>query len=99
MSPSTFAPDDPITRAQLAVILYNYTKQFAPGSLTETGSLTGFPDADSVPSWARTAMAWAVGNGLISGVGENGVSYLRPEGCATRAQVATILMNYEKALG
>ena len=99
MSPSTFAPDDPITRAQLAVILYNYTQQFAPKSLTETGSLTGFPDADSVPSWARTAMAWAVGNGLISGVGENGVSYLRPEGCATRAQVATILMNYEKALG
>lgn len=99
MSPSTFAPDDPITRAQLAVILYNYTQQFAPGSLTETGSLTGFPDADSVPSWARTAMAWAVGNGLISGVGENGVSYLRPEGCATRAQVATILMNYDKALG
>lgn len=99
MSPSTFAPDDPITRAQLAVILYNYTKQFAPESLTETGSLTGFPDADSVPSWARTAMAWAVGNGLISGVGENGVSYLRPEGCATRAQVATILMNYDKAMG
>ena len=99
MSPSTFAPDDPITRAQLAVILYNYTQQFAPGSLTETGSLTGFPDAGSVPSWACTAMAWAVGNGLISGVGENGVSYLRPEGCATRAQVATILMNYEKALG
>lgn len=99
MSPSTFAPDDPITRAQLAVILYNYTQQFAPESLTETGSLTGFPDAGSVPSWARTAMAWAVGNGLISGVGENGVSYLRPEGCATRAQVATILMNYDKALG
>lgn len=99
MSPSTFAPDDPITRAQLAVILYNYTQQFAPGSLTETGSLTGVPDAGSVPSWARTAMAWAVGNGLISGVGENGVSYLRPEGCATRAQVATILMNYDKALG
>lgn len=99
MSPSTFAPDDPITRAQLAVILYNYTQQFAPGSLTETGSLTGFPDAGSVPSWARTAMAWAVGNGLISGVGENSVSYLRPEGCATRAQVATILMNYDKALG
>lgn len=99
MSPSTFAPDGEITRAQLAVILYNYTQQFAPGSLTETGSLTGFPDAGSVPSWARTEMAWAVGNGLISGVGENGVSYLRPEGCATRAQVATILMNYDKALG
>lgn len=99
MSPSTFAPDDPITREQLAVILYNYTKKFAPGSLTATGSLAGFPDAGSVSGWARTEMAWAVGNGLISGVGENGVSYLRPEGCATRAQVATILMNYDKALG
>ena len=95
----TIRPEAPVTRAQLAVILYNYTKQFAPESLTETGSLAGFPDAGSVPSWARTAMAWAVGNGLISGVGENGVSYLRPEGCATRAQVATILMNYDKALG
>ena len=43
-------------------------------------------------------MAWAVGNGLISGVGENGVSYLRPEGCATRAQVAAILMRFEQAM-
>lgn len=98
-SATTFDPEGEITREQLAVILYNYTKQFAPGSLTATGSLAGFPDAASVSSWARTEMAWAVGNGLISGVGENGVSYLRPEGCATRAQVATILMNYEKALG
>lgn len=98
-SATTFDPEGEITREQLAVILYNYTKQFAPGSLTATGSLAGFPDAASVSSWARTAMAWAVGNGLISGVGENGVSYLRPEGCATRAQVATILMNYDKALG
>lgn len=99
MSATTFDPDGEITREQLAVILYNYTKKFAPGSLTATGSLAGFPDAGSVSGWARTEMAWAVGNGLISGVGENGVSYLRPEGCATRAQVATILMNYEKALG
>lgn len=98
-SATTFDPEGEITREQLAVILYNYTKQFAPGSLTATGSLAGFPDAASVSSWARTEMAWAVGNGLISGVGENGVSYLRPEGCATRAQVATILMNYDKALG
>lgn len=99
MSATTFDPDGEITREQLAVILYNYTKKFAPGSLTATGSLAGFPDAGSVSGWARTEMAWAVGNGLISGVGENGVAYLRPEGCATRAQVATILMNYEKALG
>ena len=48
---------------------------------------------------ARDAGDETVADGLISGVGENGVSYLRPEGCATRAQVATILMNYDKALG
>ena len=99
MSPSTFAPDDPITRAQLAVILYNYTKQFAPESLTETGSLAGFPDAGSVPSWARTAMAWAVGNGLISGVESYGVTYLAPQGSATRAQASAIIMRYCQLIG
>ena len=99
MSPSTFAPDDPITRAQLAVILYNYTKQFAPESLTETGSLAGFPDAGSVPSWARTAMAWAVGNGLISGIESYGVTYLTPQGSATRAQASAIIMRYCQLIG
>lgn len=86
-------------RAQLAVILYNYTQQFAPESLTETGSLAGFPDADSVPSWARTAMAWAVGNGLSPASVKTASRTSEREGCATRAQVATILMNYDKALG
>ncbi|MEI3161690.1 MAG: S-layer homology domain-containing protein [Oscillospiraceae bacterium] len=66
-SATTFDPSGEITREQLAVILYNYTNQFAPGSLTATGSLAGFPDAGSVSSCARTAMAWAVGNGLIKG--------------------------------
>lgn len=84
-SATTFDPSGEITREQLAVILYNYTKQFAPGSLTATGSLAGFPDAGSVSSWARTEMAWAVGNGLISGTGSGGVAYLSPQGSATRA--------------
>lgn len=83
---------------QLAVILYNYTKQFASGSLTATGSLAGFPDAGSVSSWARTEMAWAVGNGLISGTGSGSVAYLSPQGSATRAQVAAILMRFEQAM-
>lgn len=97
-SATTFDPSGEITREQLAVILYNYTQQFAPGSLTATGSLAGFPDAGSVSSWARTEMAWAVGNGLISGTGSGGVAYLSPKGSATRAQVAAILMRFEQAM-
>lgn len=97
-SATTFDPEGEITREQLAVILYNYTKQFAPGSLTATGSLSGFPDAASVSSWARTEMAWAVGNGLISGTGSGSVAYLTPQGSATRAQVAAILMRFEQAM-
>lgn len=97
-SATTFDPSGEITREQLAVILYNYTKQFAPGSLTEAGSLAGFPDAGSVSSWARTEMAWAVGNGLISGTGSGGIAYLSPQGSATRAQVAAILMRFEQAM-
>lgn len=97
-SATTFDPSGEITREQLAVILYNYTKQFASGSLTEAGSLAGFPDAGSVSSWARTEMAWAVGNGLISGTGSGGVAYLSPKGSATRAQVAAILMRFEQAM-
>lgn len=97
-SATTFDPSGEITREQLAVILYNYTKQFASGSLTATGSLAGFPDAGSVSSWARTEMAWAVGNGLISGTGSGGVAYLSPQGSATRAQVAAILMRFEQAM-
>ena len=97
-SATTFDPEGEITREQLAVILYNYTQQFASGSLTATGSLAGFPDAGSVSSWARTEMAWAVGNGLISGTGSGGVAYLSPQGSATRAQVAAILMRFEQAM-
>lgn len=98
-SATTFDPEGEITREQLAVILYNYTKQFAPGSLTATGSLAGFPDAASVSSWARTEMAWAVGNGLISGTGSGSVAYLTPQGSATRAQASAIIMRYCQLIG
>lgn len=97
-SATTFDPEGEITREQLAVILYNYTQQFAPGSIPAAGSLAGFPDAGSVSSWARTEMARAVGNGLISGTGSGGVAYLSPQGSATRAQVAAILMRFEQAM-
>ena len=97
-SATTFDPEGEITREQLAVILYNYTQQFAPGSIPAAGSLAGFPDAGSVSSWARTEMAWSVGNGLISGTGSGGAAYLSPQGSATRAQVAAILMRFEQAM-
>ena len=97
-SPTTFDPNGEITREQLAVILYNYTQKLAPGSIPAAGSLSGCPDAGSVSSWARTEMAWAVGNGLISGTGSGSVAYLSPQGSATRAQVAAILMRFEQAM-
>ena len=97
-SATTFDPEGEITREQLAVILYNYTKQFAPGSLTATGSLAGFPGAVRGAARARSGMGWAGGNGLISGAGSGSVAYLTPQGSATRAQVAAILMRFEQAM-
>ena len=78
-SETTFAPNDVITREQMAVILYGYTAEFAPEFTGNAASLNTFPDAGSVANWAYAAMSWAVGNGLISGMGSGGVSYLAPK--------------------
>ena len=98
-SASTFAPNDVITREQMAVILYGYTAKFAPEFTGNAASLNTFPDAGSVANWAYTAMSWAVGNGLISGMGSGGVSYLAPQGNATRAQASAIIMRYCQLIG
>ena len=98
-SASTFAPNDVITREQMAVILYGYTAKFAPEFTGNAASLSTFPDAGSVANWAYTAMSWAVGNGLISGMGSGGVSYLAPQGSATRAQASAIIMRYCQLIG
>ena len=98
-SASTFAPNDVITREQMAVILYGYTAKFAPAFTGGGTSLDQFPDAGSVANWAYTAMSWAVGNGLISGMGSGGVSYLAPQGSATRAQASAIIMRYCQLIG
>ena len=98
-SASTFAPNDVITREQMAVILYGYTAKFAPEFTRNAASLNTFPDAGSVANWAYTAMSWAVGNGLISGMGSGGVSYLAPQGSATRAQASAIIMRYCQLIG
>ena len=98
-SASTFAPNDVITREQMAVILYGYTAKFAPAFTGGGTSLGQFPDAGSVANWAYAAMSWAVGNGLISGMGSGGVSYLAPQGSATRAQASAIIMRYCQLIG
>ncbi|MCI7321080.1 MAG: leucine-rich repeat protein [Clostridiales bacterium] len=98
-SESTFAPNDVITREQMAVILYGYTAEFAPEFTGNAASLNTFPDAGSVANWAYAAMSWAVGNGLISGMGSGGVSYLAPQGSATRAQASAIIMRYCQLIG
>ena len=98
-SETTFAPNDVITREQMAVILYGYTAEFAPEFTGNAASLNTFPDAGSVANWAYAAMSWAVGNGLISGMGSGSVSYLAPQGSATRAQASAIIMRYCQLIG
>lgn len=96
-SATTFDPSGQITREQLATILYRYTAKYAPDATGNAASLADYPDAGSVSAYARDAMAWAVGNGLISGLPHGKTDYLEPGGSATRAQVATILMRYKQA--
>ena len=96
-SATTFDPNGQITREQLAAILYRYTAKYAPDATGNAASLAAYPDAGSVSAYARDAMAWAVGNGLITGIPYGKTDYLEPGGSATRAQVATILMRYEQA--
>lgn len=98
-SASTFAPNVDITREQMTVILYGYTAKYAPAFTGGGTSLGQFPDAGSVANWAYAAMNWAVGNGLISGVESYGVTYLAPQGSATRAQASAIIMRYCQLIG
>lgn len=87
-----FGPDDPITREQMATILYRYA-QYKEYDTAITGKAASYTDGDQVSSYAVDAMNWALGVGLINGVGNNQLS---PTGGATRAQAAMILMRYCK---
>ena len=96
-SATTFAPDLPVTREQIAVILMGYAEKVLGVTRTWTpADLSTFPDAGSVSGWAKDALADAVALGLISGASNGGVTYLSPKGSATREQVATILMEFCK---
>ena len=96
-SSTTFEPDLPVTREQIAVILMEYMTRVLKLERTWTpADLSIFPDADSVSDWAKDALADAVGLGLISGASNGGQTLLEPQGSATREQVATILMEFCK---
>ena len=88
-SETTFEPGRNVSREQVATILHRYS-----GTPEGTGDLSGFPDEGSVSGYAREAMAWAVGEGLINGVVTPQEIILEPNGSATRAQIAIILMRY-----
>ena len=95
-SPTTFDPDQPVTREQIAVILTQYMFHVLKMERTWTpADLSKFPDGAQVSSWAKEAMQDAVALGLINGTkASDGVVYLDPQGSAARQQVATILMNF-----
>ena len=96
-SSTTFEPDRPVTREQIAVILMEYVTRVLKLERTWTpADLSAFPDAGSVSDWAKDALADAVALGLISGASNGGQTYLEPQGSATREQVATILMEFCK---
>ena len=96
-SSTTFEPDLPVTREQIAVILMEYMTRVLKLERTWTpADLSVFPDAGSVSGWAKDALADAVALGLISGASNGGQTYLEPQGSATREQVATILMEFCK---
>ena len=90
VSATQFAPGNNITREQLATILFRYAQ--AKGyDVSPRADLSGFPDAGDILPYAQEAMAWAVAEGLLQGFEDD---TLRPQGNATRAQIATILMRF-----
>ena len=95
-SPTTFDPERPVTREQIAVILTQYMFHVLKMNRTWTpADLSTFPDGAQVSGWAKEAMQDAVALGLINGTkAPDGLVYLDPQGSAARQQVATILMNF-----
>ena len=92
-SATTFSPNDPVTREQLATFFFAYSKFMNYDTSSRGDKLAKYEDKDQVSSWARSAMEWAVAEGLISGTAE---TILSPGSTATRAQAAQIFMNFVK---
>ena len=89
-----FYPDCSISREELAQVLYNYA-EYRGITLPALGDLSKYPDGGKVQDWAKTAMSWATGLGLINGFEDN---TLRPGASTTRAQAATMLMGFAQNL-
>ncbi len=92
-SDAVFAPNDTVTREQLATILYRYA-EYKEYDVSDKGDLTTFADGANTSSWAAEAMEWAIGSGLLTG--KDG-GKLDPTGTATRAEIATILMRFAES--
>ena len=88
-----FNPNGSVTREQIAVMLRSYAR-YKGYSTSASVNLSRYPDAGSISSWAKDAFSWAVAAGLISGTSVGSATYLNPKNNATRAQVATILMQF-----
>ena len=90
-----FAPDNMITREQLAVMMYRYTEVFGGDLKYDDNVLDSYSDKDDISDYAVTALKWAVSKGLISGMTSETVG---PKGVATRAQVAVIVMKFHDSV-
>ena len=93
MGEGLFAPNMEITREQMVAMLYNYAK-YKGYDVTASADLSAFADTASVSAWAQPAMQWAVAEGYISGMGD---SQLAPQGTATRAEIASVIMRFMEA--
>lgn len=93
MGDGLFAPNMEITREQMVAMLYNYAK-YKGYDVTASADLSAFADTTSVSAWAQPAMQWAVAEGYISGMGD---SQLAPQGTATRAEIASVIMRFMEA--
>lgn len=93
MGEGLFAPNMEITREQMVAMLYNYAK-YKGYNVTASADLSTFAGNASVSAWAQPAMQWAVAEGYISGMGDN---QLAPQGTATRAEIASVIMRFMEA--
>lgn len=93
MGEGLFAPNMEITREQMVAMLYSYAK-YKGYDVTASADLSTFADNASVSAWAQPAMQWAVAEGYISGMGDN---QLAPQGTATRAEIASVIMRFMEA--
>ena len=87
-----FDPTANVTREEFAQMMYNYAS-YKEYDLTLEGDLSQFEDASAISGWAETAMSWANGSGLINGHDDGTID---PQGTTTRAQAASILMNFDQ---